>query len=97
ALRSKGDLRGRSVTIGRRALVVTAIAWPLVTWATAAVRPGFFEAFGARPLAWGCIAVAAAGLVAAYVAPSRGRDALAFAGTSAYLAGLLAATAVCAY
>ena len=97
ALRTDGDIRARSVLVARRALIMTTVAWPLVTWATATVRPGFFDAFGTRPLAWGCIALAAAGLVAAFVAPSRGRDGWAFAGTSAFLAGLLAATAVCAY
>ena len=97
ALRTDDEVRARSVLAGRRALIVTAVAWPLVTWATAFVRPGFFEAFGSRPLAWGCIAVAVAGMLAAFVAPIRGRDGWAFAGTSAFLAGLLAATAVCVY
>jgi cytochrome d ubiquinol oxidase subunit II len=97
ALRTAGELRARSARFGRGALIGTAIAWPLVTWATAAVRPGFFSAFGTRPLAWGGIALAAAGLVTAFMAPRRGRAGLAFAGTSAFVAGLLAATAVCAY
>jgi cytochrome d ubiquinol oxidase subunit II len=97
ALRTEGAVRPRAVAFGRAALVAVLVLWPLVTWATSAVRPGFYDAFAARPLAWVAIGCALGGIVLAILAPPRGRDGLAFAGTSLFVAGLLAATAVCAY
>lgn len=97
ALRTDGELRERARRVARAPLLVVTAAWPLVTWATAAVRPDFFTAFASRPPAWAAIALAAAGLAAAHAGARRGRDGLAFAGSTAFLAGLLAATAVCAW
>ena len=97
ALRTDGELRERARRVARWKLVGVTVAWPLVTWATAAVRPGFFAAFGTRPLAWLAIALAVNGLVLAHVGARRRRDGLAFAGSAAFLAGLLGATAVCAW
>lgn len=97
ALRTDGELRERARQVVRTVLVAVSIAWPLVTWATAAVRPGFFDAFGSRPLAWVFIALALAGVAGAFAGTWRGRDGLAFAGSAAFLAGLLGATATCAW
>lgn len=97
ALRTDGELRDRARFVARWKLVGVTAAWPLVTWATAVVRPGFFAAFGSRPLAWLAIALAANGLVLAHVGAWRRRDGLALAGSAAFLAGLLGATAVCAW
>lgn len=97
ALRTDGELRDRARRIVRVKLAATAFAWPLVTWATAWVRPDFLESFLARPAAWGFFALAAGGMAAAHAGAWRGRDGLAFAGSAAFLAGLLGATAVCAW
>lgn len=97
ALRTDGDVRDRARWIVRAKLVAMTVAWPLVTWATAAVRPGFFDAFGSRPLAWIFAALAAAGIATAHAGAWRRRDGLAFAGSAAFIAGLLGATAACAW
>src|SRR5262249_15613144 len=97
ALRTGGALRERCMISLRRTLTLIAIGWPLVTWATAVVRPGFFDAFFGRPAAWLAIAVAIAGYVTAFTAPGRARYGVAFAGTTAFIVGLLLATAICAY
>lgn len=97
AVRTDGPVQERARFVARAKLLGVTAAWPLVTWATAAVRPGFFAAFGQRPLAWACVGLAAAGLAAAHFGAWRHRDALALAGSSAFLAGLLGATAVCAW
>ena len=97
ALRTRGPVRERSRSHGMCALAATAALWPLVTWATAAVRPGLFAAFGSRPIAWAGFALALAGMMTALLSPRRGRDGLAFAGTSSFVAGLLVATAACVY
>jgi len=96
-LETDGTLRENAALVLRRALTVTGVAWPLVTFATARVRPDFFAAFFHRPLAWLAIAIALAGFVLAFLAPVRKPRALAFAGTSGFLGGLLAATAICAW
>ena len=95
--RTGGRVSARSRAVAGPALVVVAVAWPLVTWGTAVVRPSFFEAFGSRRLAWGLVALAAAGLGMAAAGVRRQRDGTTWLGTSAFLAGLLAATAVCAF
>lgn len=95
AVRTSGAVRDRSRVLGMRAWLTVAVAWPLVTWATAVVHPGFFAAFATRPLAWAGVGLALAGMLVAFFAPRTGRDGLAFAGTSAFIAGLLVATAAC--
>jgi len=97
AVRTDGALRERARTVARWKLVAVTTAWPLVTWATAAVRPGFFDAFGSRPLAWAFIALALGGVALAHASAWRRRDALVLAGSFAFLGGLLGATAVCAW
>jgi cytochrome bd-type quinol oxidase subunit 2 len=65
----------------------------VVTWATHAVHPEFFSGFASRPLAWIAAAVAVAGLAVACTSILRGRELPSFLGSSAFLAGLLGATA----
>jgi len=97
AMRTDGDLRDRARWIARWKLVALTIAWPFVTWATAAVRPEFFAAFGSRPLAGVFVALAAAGVALGYFGLWKGRDGVAFAGSTGFIAGLLGATAACAW
>jgi cytochrome bd ubiquinol oxidase subunit II len=97
AVRTDGEVRERARFVARFKLIGVTVAWPLVTWATAAVRPGFFDAFGARPLAWAFVALAGAGLAAAHANAWARRDGWVLAGSAAFLAGLLGATAVCAW
>jgi len=61
------------------------------------VRPSFFGTFNTRPLAWLFVAIAAGGAAATLAGVWRTRDGLTFAGTSAFIGGLLAATAACAW
>ncbi|MFN8589692.1 MAG: cytochrome d ubiquinol oxidase subunit II [Candidatus Eisenbacteria bacterium] len=97
AVRTDGAVRDRARWGARFKLVSVTIAWPLVTWATAYVRPDFVTAFAARPLAWGCVALAAAGIATAHASAARRADVGVFAGSAAFLAGLLGATAACAW
>jgi cytochrome d ubiquinol oxidase subunit II len=97
ALRTDGSVRDRSRLAARRALIGVFVAWPLVTWATAVVRPGFFDAFATRPLAWLFVIIAVAGTAAAYAGLRSERDGLAFAGSACFISGLLGATAACAW
>ena len=93
AWRTGGDVRERSLKLARPAAVVSMIAWPIVTWATVAVHPAMFGAFTRRPLAWLGLALAVAGATAIPIGLRRGRDLVAFLGSSGWIAGLLVATA----
>jgi cytochrome d ubiquinol oxidase subunit II len=97
AVRTDGELRERARFVARLKLVSITIAWPLVTWATEQVRPDCFSAFASRPLAWLFVALSLAGVVAAHVNAWARRDGWVLAGSSAFIAGLLGATAVCAW
>ncbi len=97
AWKTDGAVQERSRAAGRRLFAVAALLWPVVTLATLRVDPVFFDALATRPLAGFLGAAALAGLVAALVGLSRGRDLAAFLGSSAFLAGLSGATAACAF
>ena len=93
AWKTDGPVGERSLALARRLAPVLAVAWVLVTWATVAVNPAMFGAFAHRPLAWLCIAITVAGVVAVLLGVRRGRTLLAFVGSCAFITGLLGATA----
>ena len=64
-----------------------------MTVATAGVNPLLFAHARERPLVWAAVAIAAGGLAAVFVGLRRSRAWVAFLGSSAFLAGLLGATA----
>ncbi len=97
AVRTDGELRERARAVARTALVIVTLAWPLVTWVTASVRPDFLLAFASRPLAWAALAAALSGCALAHVSAWRRHDGRVLAGSAMFLAGLLGATAVCAW
>jgi len=70
-----------------------AVLWPIVTAATAIVNQHMYDVMLARPLAWIALLVALGGLVFVALGLRGGRPLQAFLGSSAFLAGLLAATA----
>jgi len=97
AWRTTGELQARSrraAVMGHGALLVM---WPLATWATWTVNPAMLHAVPERPLAWLAVVIAAFGLGAALRFGARRRPLAAFLGSSAFLAGMLAATAACFY
>ncbi|HUD71080.1 MAG TPA: cytochrome d ubiquinol oxidase subunit II [Dongiaceae bacterium] len=96
ALRTDGAVRERARRAGRALYAVVALLWIPMTLATASVNRDFGAALGGRPLVWAGGAIALAGLVAAlrHLAPGRAaRPGRAFAGSCAFLAGILLATA----
>jgi cytochrome d ubiquinol oxidase subunit II len=76
----------------RAGLVVTAL-WPVMTYLTVRVNPGLFENFTGRPLAWACALLALGGLVAFFAGLHRGSYGRSLLGSSAFLLGLMGATA----
>jgi cytochrome d ubiquinol oxidase subunit II len=70
-----------------------AVLWPIVTMATATVNRHMYDALFNRPLAWLALIVALGGLVSVALGLRGNRPLQAFLGSSAFLAGLLGATA----
>ena len=95
--RTEGPVQERSRRLAFVLYVVLAVLWPLVTLATHAVNPSLLAAFPGRPLGWLGLALALGGVVGALVATRRGRPLAAFLGSSAFIAGMLIATAACLF
>lgn len=72
---------------------VVAVLWPIVTLATATVNEHMYDVLLDRPLAWLALLVAVGGLGLVALGLRGNRPLQAFLGSSAYLAGLLGATA----
>jgi cytochrome bd ubiquinol oxidase subunit II len=94
AWKTSGVVADRSRRLARRTGLGLVVLWPIVTWATVHVRPNYFRAFAGRPLGWLAAVVLTCGIVAVFVSLRRGRALAAFLGSTAFLTGLLAATAV---
>jgi cytochrome d ubiquinol oxidase subunit II len=93
AWKTDGPVALRSRILHRAALVATLLLWPVVTGVTAAINRDLFQALATRPLAWAATALAVTGLIGGLVARARGQDRAAFAASSAFLLGILGATA----
>jgi len=93
AWKTSGPVAARARALGRRFALATALAWPVITLVTGRVNPELFAALLTRPLAWAATALAALGIVLGFVARARGRDRAAFLASSAFLLGILGATA----
>jgi cytochrome d ubiquinol oxidase subunit II len=97
AWRAAGPVEARARATIRVAWPATALLWAAATWATVRVNRPLFVHARERPLVWLFTGVALAGLAGVGLASRRGRDRLAFLASSAFLAGLLAATASSLY
>jgi cytochrome d ubiquinol oxidase subunit II len=91
--KTDGPVQARSRSLARGTAWAVAALWPVMTFLTVRMNPDMFGQFAGRPLAWACAALAAAGLVSVLRGLSRGADRAAFLGSSAFLLGLMAATA----
>ncbi len=97
AWKTDGAVRERCANLTRRAAVAIAVLWPAMTVLTIRVDGAMFSNFAARPLAWACTVLALAGLVVAIRGAGGGRGRRVFFGTTAFLLGLMAATATSVY
>jgi cytochrome d ubiquinol oxidase subunit II len=73
------------------------VLWPLLTVVTWLVNAPMLAALPGRPLAWLSVLLAIAGLVGVRRGLRADRPLAAFLGSCAFLAGMLAATAVCVF
>jgi cytochrome bd ubiquinol oxidase subunit II len=93
AWKTDGPVALRSRVLHRRVLIATIVLWPIVTVVTGSINRELFVALSTRPLALGATALAVVGLMSGLVARGRGNDRAAFAASSAFLFGILGATA----
>lgn len=92
--KSEGVLLDRCRIAALRIGVLVTALWPVMTYLTVRINPAMFENFASRPLAWVCIGIALAGQATLLFGLLRGHYRNALLGSSAFLLGLLAATAV---
>ncbi|HLF55571.1 MAG TPA: cytochrome d ubiquinol oxidase subunit II [Thermoanaerobaculia bacterium] len=97
AWKTDGEVRARSLRLAGVFFPALVALWLLATLATARLTPAIFRALGERPLAWLATVVFLAGLSASFVARKKGNDLAAFIGSSAFLLGVLAASAASVY
>jgi cytochrome d ubiquinol oxidase subunit II len=97
ALKTDGPVQARSRRFVTRFYGTVAILWPFVTLATWRVNGALFAAFPRRPLALLAALLAAGGLAAVFIGRRRGRDGQSFAGSCAFLLGLLGSAAAALY
>jgi cytochrome d ubiquinol oxidase subunit II len=97
AYKTDGSVQMRSRALTRRLGSSLAVLWPAITLATFFVSRDFLTAIPGRPLALLAGLAAVAGLATLVIAPRRGRDGAAFAGSSLFLFGVMAATAAGLY
>lgn len=97
AWKTDGEVRARSLSAAARLFPATVVLWIAATVATARIAPDVLRGVLERPVAMLSTALFVAGLVVSFVGRRRGADLLAFLGSSAFLLGVLAATAASVY
>jgi cytochrome d ubiquinol oxidase subunit II len=95
--RTLGELESRTRGLAVRLSWVALISFVAISVETWFVRPEFFASLGKRPLAWAFSAVAAGGVAALVTGLKQKRDLRAFLGSTAFMVGILAATAAALY
>ncbi|MGH7724367.1 MAG: cytochrome d ubiquinol oxidase subunit II [Candidatus Eiseniibacteriota bacterium] len=96
-LRTEGPLHDRSDSAARFLWIVSLALLPVVTVATTAVRPEFFQHMAGRPLAWAGILSVVLGALAIATGHRSRREGRSFAGGVLVITGLLLGAAASAY
>jgi cytochrome d ubiquinol oxidase subunit II len=97
AWKTEGAVHERCVRLAPKLWIAATILWALTTWATDVVNHAMYAALAERPLAWAFGAVAVAGFASVWIGMRSARFGLAFAGSCAFILGLLATTAACVF
>jgi len=97
AWKTAGAVHERSTRLTWRLYLLIGALWPVLTVITSIMQPAMWHAFLSRPLAWLLGAGSLAGFSGVFVFTRRGRHLSAFLGSTAFLGGLMLATAVCLF
>ena len=95
--KSDGPVHERSRQAAGWLYAGVVVLWPLLTVATWVVNAPMLAALPGRPLAWLSLLLAGGGLLGVRLGLRGDRPLQAFLGSCAFLAGMLAATAVCVF
>ncbi|HZU53200.1 MAG TPA: cytochrome d ubiquinol oxidase subunit II [Holophagaceae bacterium] len=95
--KTDGPVQARALARAKLLWAALPILWMALTFATREVNPDLLAALPHRPLGLLALGFALAGLGAIFFGLRRERHLLAFLGSSAFLLGLLAATAACLF
>jgi cytochrome d ubiquinol oxidase subunit II len=97
AWKTEGPVHDRARKLALPLSVLTAVLGGVATLATSRVNPDIFANLPHAPLAWVGLLVFLVGIGLLFWGQLRGREALAFVGSAAFILGLLAATAACVF
>jgi cytochrome d ubiquinol oxidase subunit II len=97
AWKTEGAVHDRAKALAPRLWGLAALLWILASLATFLVNPAIPAGLARAPLAWTSAALLLAGLGLVIAGLRAGRFLLAFLGSGAFILGLLAATAACAF
>ncbi len=97
AWKTDGPVHERSLRLARRLYALVAVLWPALTLLTFRVNAPMLEALPGRPLAWAGLALAVLGLAGVGRGLRGCRPLHAFLSSCGFLAGMLVATAACAF
>jgi cytochrome d ubiquinol oxidase subunit II len=95
--KTTGPVQVRSAAWARRLWLAVVPLWVLATLATVSIRPEIYTNLLARPWSLGFVLLTLGGLGGVFRFSSRGRELPAFLSSSAFIAGLLAATMTGSY
>jgi len=93
AWKTDGEVSSRSRSLAARLFPIVVVVWLVATAGTLVVAPQLMRGVVQRPLAIAFTLAACVGLATSFVARRRGGDLTAFLGSSAFVLGVLAATA----
>ena len=93
AWKTDGPVQDRSLGLARPLWWAVASLWIAATFATAQVTPSVFQGWSRSPLAWLGTVIYGGGLLAVFLGLRTRRHLLAFLGSSAFILGILAASA----
>jgi len=93
AWKTEGPVQERSLKLAQPLWWAVAVLCVVTTFATAQVTPGVFQGWAKAPLAWLGTAIYVAGLAAVFLGLRTRRHLAAFLGSSAFILGILAASA----
>lgn len=97
AWKTEGPVHDRARALVMKLWSAVLVLWMVASYATSVVSPEIFRHLPQAPLAWLAILIFLAGLALVFVGTRQEKPLMAFLGSSAFILGLLAASAACVY
>ena len=95
--KTEGAVHERAKGLAMKLWAAILVLWIAASYATSVVNPDIFQNLPHAPLGWVATLIFLAGLGLVFVGTKQGRPLMAFLGSSAFILGLLAASAACVY